>query len=358
MQPPVDNSGFTLLHGTRPPLTPWQFVEGTQYLQFDTASQQVVRSSIEPPNGLTGDLPVSTRSASDTIAPIGSSNADTIPLANDDHVSDCLTGAAAASSDRGGVRNAGVSREVQEYLSQRGFNGRLLSLLGGSDAEAKRRAEQLLLPQFKTSDVEAVMEAWQLAQAVKWSRPCSAQSICMQSCPPTRQVTAVTAEEPMDIMQRAASEVTQELMENLGLDFALAENRPTLEVEVRMEDLQTSSLGSTRKDVPTVSYTAEKRRLEQTQLQLQGTQDSILELGSGSGVGSFAERMRQAQSNTREQMLLCRAAGKAVVKHPEEKVSLEHIRCSIDAAKAESIYVKTLVPRVPFLCDDVVSRKQ
>merc|ERR1712232_358516 len=133
-----------------------------------------------------------------------------------------------------------------------------------------------------------------------------------------------------------------------------------LEIKVDMEDLrqlpEPASPISARsgKGLPTVSFAAAKRSFEQDQRVVKSRDFRSNAPAVACGV-SFASKMRQAQNNTSARMWECKAAGAAAATRTQESVSLEHIRRSVDVARAESIYVKTSSPRKPLFCDDIAS---
>lgn len=220
-----------------------------------------------------------------------------------------------------GWQSAGVSNEVQEHLTSRGFDGRFLTLLGSSETEARTRAKQVLAQAFQESDLIAVVEAWKLSQA-------------------EGSLTVVDQQQSQEVLESVPAEVRTSDMVSREVLI-----KPPIKLA-------------------TASYTEAKRDFELDQ-RLHSAKDLTFEAemeqrtGIAKEMSSFASRMQIAQALTQQRMLECRAsAARGAPKGPEERVDMDFIRSSVDAAKAHCVYAKILAPGGAGLCEDLAFRKR
>lgn len=330
------------------------------------------------------------------------------PSTMDSTRSDALT-ALLSGPAWAGWQTAGVSRRVEAHLARRGFEAESISSLGDCEATARRHAEQVLMRQFDDADINAVVEAWKLAKDIDWTigrrnydheantDVAGGDAAGGLEQPAAEKQQRVTEEEAARSIWRALSDVPtrsgllkagarvreietaghylhfekiegdgpakgwvsivaqeSKLMEKEAYEDRALLSEPFALANVTMEDLRPRTEPRQSRGLTTASF-LEARRQEQ-QCRLVSSRDFEFELGANVGE-SFASRMQKAYDLTRGRMLECQMGAKAAAARPQENVNFDLIRRSVDAARAERDYVKTLSPRRPMFCDDVVSKK-
>jgi len=312
---------------------------------------------------------------------------------------------------------AGISKEAQVHLEQRGLDEMSIGHLGSTEPEARRRAEQVLSQYFNETDIAAAVEAWRLSQA----RTCRRHADGIVDAPPSypsapterveRSSRGITDDLRIGLHVRVTTDTTcfereckasnlswptasdgQQQLRKVGLesridaidfrDFTVELGDGIAWVPIRalqgFADCEVPAARNTDSPtftheesitmrqaiqhpsasmvpVPTASYAAAKE--EQQRKRNAGSDVCTASKKDDSNIDAFKQRMLQAHQATQERMFACRAAAARPHRIPE-RVSLEHVRHSIEAAKARCVYISTLAPFSPNLCDDVFLRKQ